>query len=160
MHNGEVILITITFNGNFPSTYDEEPISFSKYNVPSPLTRKYNEPIGELSDFYVGEAYTNPGGEGYHIIPDQVSNIAWKFSGWYTAKNGGIKIIDSTFFTEDTTIHAHWAKNAYKVIWNAMGGSSVLSCYKLPNAEIGMLPVSTKPNYTLDGWFTDASDGI
>ena len=34
------------------------------------------------------------------------------FDGWYTAANGGTKITDSTKVTANTTLYAHWTKNA------------------------------------------------
>lgn len=36
----------------------------------------------------------------------------YAFDGWYTAANGGTKITDSTKVTANTTIYAHWTKNA------------------------------------------------
>ena len=36
----------------------------------------------------------------------------YAFDGWYTAANGGTKITDSTKVTANTTVYAHWTKNA------------------------------------------------
>lgn len=36
----------------------------------------------------------------------------YNFDGWYTAANGGTKITDSTKVTANTTVYAHWTKNA------------------------------------------------
>lgn len=36
----------------------------------------------------------------------------YAFDGWYTSANGGTKITDSTKVTANTTIYAHWTKNA------------------------------------------------
>ncbi len=36
----------------------------------------------------------------------------YSFDGWYTAANGGTKITDSTKVTANTTVYAHWTKNA------------------------------------------------
>ena len=49
----------------------------------------------------------------------------YAFDGWYTAANGGTKIIDSTKVTANTTVYAHWKANAYTVFYNANGGSNV-----------------------------------
>lgn len=75
MPNADVVLsaqwtvseYTVTFNGNFPDKYITTPISFS-YTIPSPLTKNAGDPVGMLET--VGDAYSGPGGEGHHIIPD------------------------------------------------------------------------------------------
>ena len=36
----------------------------------------------------------------------------YAFDGWYTAANGGTKITDTTKVTANTTVYAHWTKNA------------------------------------------------
>lgn len=36
----------------------------------------------------------------------------YKFDGWYTAASGGTKITTSTVISKNTTVYAHWTKNA------------------------------------------------
>ena len=52
--------------------------------------------------------YANP---SIGLLPTPTRS-GYAFDGWYTAANGGTKITDSTKVTENTTVYAHWTKNA------------------------------------------------
>jgi len=80
------------------------------------------------------------------------------FKGWYTKKEGGTKIDESTIFSEegDTTIYAHWEVNQYVIAFNTNGGSSVPSMY-LDYGSIISLPTNIeKGGFVFDGWYLDS----
>ena len=52
--------------------------------------------------------YANP---SIGLLPTPTRS-GYAFDGWYTAANGGTKITDSTKVTANTTVYAHWTKNA------------------------------------------------
>lgn len=85
----------------------------------------------------------------------------YTFLGWYTQKDGGEKVITDTVFTENTTIYAHWQKQAaqeYTVTFNANGGtinSGVIISYTYGVGAT--LPTDvTREGYTFAGWYASA----
>lgn len=49
--------------------------------------------------------------------------------------------------------------NTYTITWNSTGGSAVEPSTKTYDSTLGTLPISTKENYSLNGWYTSASGG-
>lgn len=89
----------------------------------------------------------------------------WKgyvFLGWYTEKNGGVQVTDTTkvTITKNHTLYAHWRLNSYKVTFDANGGtvdtSSILVTY---SKAYGVLPTPKKDGYIFAGWFTEETGG-
>ena len=85
----------------------------------------------------------------------------YDFLGWYTQKDGGEKVITDTVFTKDTTIYAHWQKQAaqvYTVTLNANDGtinSGVITSYTYGVGAT--LPKDvTREGYTFAGWYASA----
>ncbi len=52
------------------------------------------------------------------------SRTYYTSDGWYTAASGGSKVANSTAFTEDTTLYAHWTLNGFGS-WSAWSTISV-----------------------------------
>ena len=85
----------------------------------------------------------------------------YTFLGWYTQKDGGEKVTTDTVFTKDTTIYAHWQKQAaqeYTVTLNANDGtinSGVITSYTYGVGAT--LPTDvTREGYTFAGWYASA----
>ena len=86
----------------------------------------------------------------------------YDFLGWYTEKDGGEKVITDTVFTKDTTIYAHWQKQAaqeYTVTFNANGGSVSTTSTTTKDGKLESLPTPTRGGYDFLGWYTAASGG-
>ena len=85
----------------------------------------------------------------------------YTFLGWYTEKDGGEKVTTDTVFTENSTIYAHWQKQAaqaYTVTFDANGGtinSGVITSYTYGVGAT--LPTDvTREGYTFAGWYASA----
>ena len=85
----------------------------------------------------------------------------YDFLGWYTEKDGGEKVTTDTFFTENSTIYAHWQKQTaqeYTVTFDANGGtinSGVITSYTYGVGAT--LPTDvTREGYTFAGWYASA----
>ena len=86
----------------------------------------------------------------------------YDFLGWYTEKDGGEKVITDTVFTKDTTIYAHWQKQAaqeYTVTFNANGGSVTPSGSSTKDGKLESLPTPTRGGYDFLGWYTQKDGG-
>lgn len=84
---------TLTFNYNKPSNASS---AIANGTVTS-KTVTYDSPYGELP---------NPTLKG------------WTFNGWYTSKDGGIKVTASTIYNitaSNQTLYAHWSANIYEI---------------------------------------------
>ena len=86
----------------------------------------------------------------------------YDFLGWYTQKDGGEKVITDTVFTKDTTIYAHWQKQAaqeYTVTFDANGGSVNPSGSSTKDGKLESLPTPTRGGYDFLGWYTQKDGG-
>ena len=86
----------------------------------------------------------------------------YDFLGWYTQKDGGEKVITDTVFTKDTTIYAHWQKQAaqeYSVTFDANGGSVNPSGSSTKDGKLESLPTPTRGGYDFLGWYTQKDGG-
>ena len=86
----------------------------------------------------------------------------YTFLGWYTQKDGGEKVTTDTFFTENSTIYAHWQKQAaqeYTVTFDANGGSVNPSGSSTKDGKLESLPTPTRGGYDFLGWYTTKDGG-
>ena len=86
----------------------------------------------------------------------------YDFLGWYTQKDGGEKVTTDTVFTNDTTIYAHWQKQAaqaYTVTFDANGGSVSPASATTKDGELESLPTPTYDGYDFLGWYTQKDGG-
>ena len=86
----------------------------------------------------------------------------YDFLGWYTEKDGGEKVTTDTFFTENSTIYAHWQKQAaqeYTVTFDANGGSVNPSSATTKDGKLESLPTPTRGGYDFLGWYTQKDGG-
>lgn len=78
------------------------------------------------------------------------------FTGWFTEKEGGVKIRSTDTVTATRTIYARWEANQFKVTLNLNYGSS--SSVKTVDYGTELSKVLTEPErtgYAFEGWFTD-----
>ena len=90
------------------------------------------------------------------------TNDGYDFLGWYTEETGGEKVTTDTVFTKDTTIYAHWQKQAaqeYTVTFDANGGSVNPSSATTTDGKLGSLPTPTNDGYDFLGWYTQKDGG-
>lgn len=80
------------------------------------------------------------------------------FDGWYTAREGGEKILSGSAVPGDITLYAHWAPTV-TVRFDAQGGTAAGSKTVSVGHPYGTLPTPTRPNYRFDGWYTEATGG-
>lgn len=103
-------------------------------------------------------------GEAYGTLPTP-TRTGYSFSGWYTAKTGGTKIVSSTMVgsSAGSTLYAHWKANQYTVTFDPNGGTvsttSKTVTYGETYASLRVLPEPTYPGHTFDGWYTTKTDG-
>ncbi|MBQ0008691.1 MAG: InlB B-repeat-containing protein [Firmicutes bacterium] len=99
-------------------------------------------------------------GEQYGELPEP-SKTGHAFDGWYTAAEGGTKVVstDIVSITSNQTLYAHWTANTYTVSFDSQGGSVCASKSVTYNSTYGELPESSKTGYTFDGWYTAAEGG-
>ena len=86
----------------------------------------------------------------------------YDFLGWYTQKDGGEKVTTDTFFTENSTIYAHWQKQAaqeYTVTFDANGGSVSTTSTTTKDGKLESLPAPTYDGYDFLGWYTEKEGG-
>ena len=86
----------------------------------------------------------------------------YTFLGWYTEETGGDEVTTDTVFTKDTTIYAHWQKQAaqeYTVTFDANGGSVSTASATTKDGKLESLPIPTRSGYDFVGWYTGTVDG-
>jgi uncharacterized repeat protein (TIGR02543 family) len=93
-------------------------------------------------------------------LPDPVRN-GYTFGGWHTqpSGNGTLYIADTVYrIAADTTLHAKWTANAYKLTFDAQGGTvNPDSSTVTYNAAVSLLPDPVRNGYTFGGWHTQPS---
>jgi len=85
----------------------------------------------------------------------------YDFLGWFTAKDGGMQVKESTVVSENVTVYAHWRfHNGVTVCFDANGGlvDETIRAVIIGRA-IGSLPIPTRRKYKFDGWYTTPSGG-
>ncbi len=98
----------------------------------------------------------------YGALPTP-KRTGYTFTGWYTKKSGGTKIISATTVTLSVpkTLYAHWTAVRRTVTFNANGGTG-LSFKKLKlsyNQAYGTLPTVRRKGYLFAGWYTKKTGG-
>lgn len=87
------------------------------------------------------------------------TKTGYTLDGWYTKKDGGVKISNSYTVSSDTAFYAHWTANKYTIIFNANGGEGGTSKSLTYNTTLGTLPEATRYDFDFGGWWTAASGG-
>ena len=82
-----------------------------------------------------------------------------KFIGWYTEPNGGKKSEIGEILTENISLYAHWADEAYTIYIHDdfYGGYNIY--YFEPDSKFGILSTPTKEGYKFIGWYDEIDNG-
>ena len=86
----------------------------------------------------------------------------YRFEGWYTQKNGGVKFDFGQSITEDVTVYAHWSevKPDHTVYFNC-GGKAEGSTKVVQYGEKVTPPANPKADgYRFEGWYTQENGGV
>ena len=89
----------------------------------------------------------------------QTTRTGYKFVGWYTDVNGGTLIQNGYVVTSNMQLYAHWEQIAIVITFDSQGGTTVDSMTVTPGLTVEIRAVSTRENYTFDGWFDAPKDG-
>ena len=87
------------------------------------------------------------------------TRIGYNFLGWYTNKEDGDLVTNSTKVVEDVTYYAHWDIKTLLVTFNSHGGSDVTSLSIMQGSRLGNLPEPIKEDYLFLGWYTKEVGG-
>ena len=92
-------------------------------------------------------------------LPEPVRR-GYAFDGWFTAVNGGAKVVDNSVVTADVMLYAHWTLlPVYDISFNANGGSGTTVVGIIEGETIGSFPEVSRYGYSVDGWWTAATGG-
>lgn len=100
-------------------------------------------------------------------FPSPAVPSGYKFVGWYTAQNGGVKVDENTPYDGVTKIfYARFEKEEQMipeyitVYFDANGGNCSKSKVKVtPGDTIASLPIPTRAGYDFVGWYSDEELG-
>ena len=115
---------------------------------------------GEVSKASMAVTY----GKAYGALPTP-TRPGYNFSGWFTAKTGGSRIVSNTKVDNSagSTLYAHWTPQKYTVTFDPNGGTvsttSKTVTYGETYASPRVLPEPTYPGHTFDGWYTTKTGG-
>lgn len=104
-------------------------------------------------------------------LPTPDTRTDYAFDGWFTAASGGSKVDETTVFTEDATVFAHWTYTGgssgggggggivtqYTLTYDTNGGSEVAATKHNENTTVDLTAAPTKEGFTFDGWYADAA---
>ena len=84
-------------------------------NKPEPATLTFDANGGKFISYGYKETITwetnSLGTTGVLKLPDTYNEIqrsGWVLDGWYTQREGGVKVTSDTVYYDDTTLYAHW----------------------------------------------------
>ena len=101
-------------------------------------------------------------GSHYGELPTPTRD-GYTFAGWFTAQNGGTKVMADTEVTtaENHTLYAYWTQNIYDVRFDANGGKEAYESEKVSHGDAyGKFPPEpTRIGYEFAGWFTEKDGG-
>lgn len=112
---------------------------------------------GEVSKASMAVAY----GETYGILPTPTRK-GYNFSGWFTAKTGGSRIVSNTKVDNSagSTLYARWKPKSCTVTFDPNGGTVTTKSRTVTYDENYILPGDpTRTGYTFDGWYTAKTGG-
>ena len=90
-------------------------------------------------------------------LPPEPVQSGYKFGGWWTQPNGGLRVRENTIFIEGvyTYLWAHWIKG-HTVFLDPNGGVIINSFVTYVDESVyGVLPSPVRSGYAFDGWLYD-----
>lgn len=96
------------------------------------------------------------GGDTIGKLPE-TSKEGYKFLGWFTAKEGGVEITESSKKPhQNTTYYAHWEIGTFTYTLDPNGGTpnSTTKITRVYQESIGIIPVVSREGYIFNGWWS------
>ena len=116
---------------------------------------------GTVTPATLSVVYDGKYGDGYNNSLPSAKRDGYTFTGWYTAKIGGLKVEPFHLISKayDHTIYACWTPNIYTVTLNGGGGTGTdLISYTYGKGAV--LPTDwTKQCAKFEGWYTAQTGG-
>ena len=81
----------------------------------------------------------------------------YTFDGWYTGKDSGSKITESSTVSSSLTLYAHWNKITYNLSYNANGGTGAPATQSGSTSYTISSTIPTRSGYTFLGWSKSSS---
>lgn len=100
-------------------------------------------------------------GNAYGTLPIP-ARTGYNFSGWFTAKTGGTRIVYNTTVDNSagSTLYARWKPKSCTVTFDPNGGTVTTKSRTVTYDENYILPGDpTRTGYTFDGWYTAKTGG-
>lgn len=116
-------------------------------------------------------------GEDYGTLPT-ADRPGYTFSGWYTARDAGEKVLSSTEveILADQVLYAQWEQKTYKVTLDGNGGTSSMTSSSGSTSSVttrtvnttyggtyggstGQFPMFSRTGYEFAGFYTEAAGG-
>ncbi len=96
-------------------------------------------------------------------LPQEYDNPGYSFDGWYTAQEGGTRIVEGETINISSNIRlfAHWKPNSYPVYYDANGGQTDFTRgdYTYGSYLFARMPEAERSGYEFLGWFTEKDGG-
>ena len=112
-----------------------------------PCTVRF-ESGGMAADESMRDAIT---GKAIGPLPSCASPTNYSFAGWFTEREGGVKITEDTILEDDSTFYAQWTANKYVVTFDANGGTGGWS-EALDYGSSIVAPEVLRVGYQFKGW--------
>ncbi|MCI8641849.1 MAG: InlB B-repeat-containing protein, partial [Clostridia bacterium] len=109
------------------------------------LTYTFGEKDDTITAVYVREPVTL----------ETITRTGYKFEGWYTEAENGVKVNNEYEPTGDIELFAHWTAEKYTVTFNPGNNATVDTTSKEVTYEekYGELPIPQRPGYEFNGWY-------
>ena len=116
---------------------------------------------GTVTPATLSVVYDGKYGDGYNNSLPSAKRDGYTFTGWYTAKIGGLKVEPSHLISKayDHTIYACWTPNIYTVTLNGGGGTGTSLASYTYGVETELPTDWTKQCAKFEGWYTAQTGG-
>ena len=116
---------------------------------------------GTVTPATLSVVYDGKYGDGYNDSLPSAKRDGCTFTGWYTAKIGGLKVEPFHLISKayDHTIYACWTPNTYTVTLIGSGGKGTSLASYTYGVETELPTDWTKQCARFEGWYTAQTDG-
>ena len=151
-NSGGIVSVSDKVTSNCELHVNWKPITYTTVFM-------WNDGTSKLKS--MGFPYSTQYGNSFNEM--SASRVGYRFAGWYTEAQEGIRIYSYDYVPYGNRIlYAHWEINTYIVSFDCAGGRlGVIESVNIPytyGKEFGNnMPSPKRTGYTFDGWYT--SDG-
>ena len=164
-HN--LTLSTVTPTKSFSITYNANGgYTASSGKTVSCSFKSWNTAVnGNGTTYYPGGTYSNNADVTLYAqwrkptagaLPTPTRD-GYTFDGWYTGKDSGSKITESSTVSSSLTLYAHWNKITYNLSYNANGGIGTPATQSGSTSYTISSTIPTRSGYTFLGWSKSSS---